>query len=102
MAVYVDNFNVQASVRNGTRTHSSTWCHMTADTLEELDAFAVRIGLRPSWRQDKPSGVHYDLTKGKRYQALRSGAIEVDVSTDEWLRIAEIARRQYVTLRENR
>jgi len=51
-------------------------CHMYADTLEELHELAQRIGLKRSWFQDDPRLQHYDLTKGKRFQALRHGAVE--------------------------
>lgn len=55
------------------------WCHMTADTLTELHAFAQHIGLKRSWFQPRPpaSTPHYDLTPGKRAQAIKNGAREV-------------------------
>jgi hypothetical protein len=55
------------------------WCHMTADTEDELDAFAVKIGLKRSWCQRRGTPwVHYDLTPGKRRQAVAHGAVEED------------------------
>lgn len=95
MSVYVDNANIQADVANGNRIHTSEWCHLMADTLPELLKFANRIGLRRSWLQNKRSGVHFDLTAGKRRQAVRAGAIEIDTRTDEWLRVVQAARAQY-------
>lgn len=78
MAVYVDNANIAASVRNGSRTHTSMWCHMTADSTAELLAFAARIGLKATWLQRAGlPGEHFDLTAGKRRQAVRLGAIEI-------------------------
>lgn len=53
--------------------------HLEADTPRELGAFAMRLRLRRSWRQ-KPTTrhpwPHYDLTKNKRDEAVRAGAIE--------------------------
>jgi hypothetical protein len=54
--------------------------HMQADTLEELHAMADRLGLKRSWfqsRRGKPWHDHYDLTRAKRDQAIRLGAIPV-------------------------
>lgn len=49
-------------------------CHMFADTLDELHSLANRIGLKRAWFQDKRVP-HYDLTEGKRLQALQHGAV---------------------------
>lgn len=52
--------------------------HMQADSLEELHAFADRLGLKRSWFQTKsgrPEHDHYDLTRGKRQQAIKMGAV---------------------------
>lgn len=95
MSVYVDNANIPASVQNGARTHTSQWCHMMADTREELIAFALSIGLRRAWLQNKRSGVHFDLTAGKRRQAVSAGAVEIETRTDEWKRVVALARSQY-------
>lgn len=78
MAVYVDDANIPASVQNGSRTHTSRWCHMTADTTEELLAMGARIGMRRAWLQrvGKP-GEHFDLTVNKRVLAVRAGAVEI-------------------------
>jgi hypothetical protein len=97
VTVYVDNANIPASVTNGPRVHTSRWCHLMSDeNRAELLTFARRIGLRPSWIQDKRSGVHFDLTEGKRRQAVAAGAIEVDTQTDEWRRVVAAARSQYI------
>lgn len=73
MAVYVD-----ALVRwPGARApFDKGSCHLTADTLEELHAFALRIGMRRSWFQDHRAAPHYDLTPGRREVAVRLGAVE--------------------------
>ena len=78
MSVYIDSAHIPASVQNGARTHTSTWCHMMADTTDELLAFASRIGLRPAWIQYRGTPKeHFDVTAGKRWQAVRAGAIEI-------------------------
>ncbi len=52
-------------------------CHMAADTLDELHAFARRIGLRRTWFQDGKYP-HYDLTARRREAAIAAGAVELD------------------------
>jgi hypothetical protein len=51
-------------------------CHMLADTEAELHAMADRLGMRREWYQPgrRP---HYDLSKTRRAEAMRLGAIEV-------------------------
>lgn len=79
MGVYVDEIVdwTELSRQRGLRhTH---WAHLTADTREELLVFARGIGLRLEWRQswDTPT-YHFDVTPGKRSQAIRAGAVPVD------------------------
>jgi hypothetical protein len=52
-------------------------CHLLADTEEELNSFASSLGLKASWRQTSPVP-HYDLSKSKRTEAVKLGAIECD------------------------
>lgn len=47
--------------------------HLLADTIAELHAFAVILGLKRKWYQPK-SSPHYDLTENKFYKALELGA----------------------------
>lgn len=81
MAVYVDeirDYTRVAKMRGLRHTH---WCHLTADTEQELHAFATRLGLRRSWFQKKSETDyrwHYDIVPSKRAHALRLGAVEVD------------------------
>lgn len=80
MTVYVDNFKMKADVPNGARTVRGVWCHMTADTREELDAMADTIGLKRAWIQYPGTWKeHYDLTLTKRRLAVKAGAEEVDL-----------------------
>lgn len=87
MTVYVDNARIHALV--GRNRVSARWSHLTADSQEELHAFAERIGLRRVWFQTCKSpcsrpGVpcphwHYDVTDQKRDQAIQAGAVPVDI-----------------------
>lgn len=67
MTVYVD--------RAENRLGYMKMCHI-ADTEEELHAMANRIGLRREWFQNHGTP-HYDVSKAKRQEALRVGAVEI-------------------------
>ena len=74
MSVYVDelrNYPVSSRWRYGQA------CHMPADTLEELHAFAGKLQLRRSWFQPHERCPHYDLTAKRRGMAVSLGAMEV-------------------------
>jgi hypothetical protein len=64
---------------------------MTDGNLEELHAFAARLGLQRRWFQNKASGPHYDLSQNKRWQAIRLGA--TPVTTREMVRICILKER---------
>lgn len=51
-------------------------CHLYADTLGELHEFAVAIGLKRAWFQNKEKLPHYDLNAARREAAVRAGAVE--------------------------
>lgn len=68
--VYVDNINVWSGARPPFHKGS---CHLMADDIEELHAFAQSIGLKRRWFQPK-SSPHYDLTPSKREAAILAGA----------------------------
>lgn len=53
-------------------------CHMMADTTEELLFMADKIGVARKWLQ-KPGTTyeHFDISKGKRDEAVAAGAVEV-------------------------
>lgn len=67
MSVYVDNARVW--------WRGEKWCHLVADSLEELHRFADQIGLRREWFQASASYPHYDLTMWRRQRALVFGAL---------------------------
>lgn len=66
MTVYVDNERIQ--------WRGKLWCHLVADSLDELHEFAAALGLRRSWFQGKASHPHYDVTTTVRDRALQLGA----------------------------
>lgn len=71
----------------------SLYCHMMTDgELQELHDFAARLGLRRSWFQNKPGHPHYDLSQGKRLQAIRLGA--TPVTSEELVRICVLKERK--------
>jgi hypothetical protein len=86
MTVYVDDFRVPANVG---RIYSR-WSHLTADTKDELHAFASQLGLQRRWFQTckrsqacKPAERcrhwHYDVTDPKRDEAIRLGAKPIGI-----------------------
>jgi hypothetical protein len=85
MAVYVDtllawgsagNYQDKQAERVGAK-NGHQWCHMWADTLDELHDMAKKIGLKRAWFQKKEHLPHYDLTPGRRAVAVKKGAVEV-------------------------
>lgn len=80
MTVYVDDMRRRARVGRLV----ATWSHLTADTREELHAFAAKLGLKRSWFQepDIPGLWHYDVTETKRQQAIRLGAEQISYLGD--------------------
>lgn len=57
------------------------WCHLLADSLDELHIFAKSIGLRREWFQDHTRYPHYDINVNRRVIAVKKGAIEIDKRT---------------------
>lgn len=82
MTVYVDEFRRWPT---GIRCFKNGSCHLTADSDDELHAFAAKLGLRREWFQPHPLLNHYDLTPARREHAVRLGAVEV--TTRERLRM---------------
>lgn len=74
MTVFVDELMKWRPTK--IRCFRSGSCHLT-DTLEELHAFAARLGLKRAWFQDHRIAPHYDLTASKRERALELGAVFV-------------------------
>lgn len=75
MSVYVDELLKHGGSASFQWEHS---CHLYADSLDELHAFAAGLELKRQWFQDKAGFPHYDLTVGKRSMAVKRGAQEKD------------------------
>lgn len=72
MTVYIDD------VRH--KYGRMVMCHMWADTLDELLAMADLIGVARRWLQQPPkaSWVHFDISLGKKAEAINAGAVLTD------------------------
>lgn len=96
MTVYVD-----ALGHNGWQMHGNPVqsCHMFSDggDHDELHAIAQAIGLKRTWFRNGSGTPHYDLTPGKRAQAIAAGAVPVGRSL-----AVRIWRAQKPRLREIR
>ena len=73
MACYVDT--VRAYPGSGLRF--SEFCHLLADTREELHAMADALGIPRRFVQDHPWRWHHDLPAHLRARAVELGAREV-------------------------
>lgn len=70
MATYVDNMQVS--------WRGKLWCHLVADSLDELHEFAAMLNLPRSWFHKGASYPHYDVTTEFRIRAIEQGANEVN------------------------
>lgn len=88
MTVYVDD---AVTLWRGRR-----WAHLMADTLDELHAFAARLGIPRHAFQDRTSGAHYDVTAELREMAIALGAMAISRHRDRALmrRVIANARAQ--------
>ena len=73
MAVYVDRAKVPFKGKE--------WCHLMADTLEELHAFAKTVGIDSRLFHRSASYPHYDITLEMRILVIAYGAIDADRKT---------------------
>lgn len=64
--VYVDNAKVLK--------HGRGWFHLTADSLDELHAFAAKISISVRAFHRGARHPHYDITGAQRVPAIRGGA----------------------------
>lgn len=70
MSVYVDNMRAGYG--------RMIMCHMIADSREELDAMAERIGVLRKWIQHPGTPKeHYDISLSKRSEAIAAGAKQI-------------------------
>jgi Protein of unknown function (DUF4031) len=96
MTVYVDDMRMRAQVG----TLDRVWCHLfigPEDEISELHEFAAEIGLPRRWFQGPPKHPwprsHYDVTEGKRWLAVKAGAVEVTWEETGRMMLAGRARR---------
>ena len=67
------------------------FCHLLADSRDELHAMAERLGVPRRLFQEHPWRWHYDLPAHVREHAVRLGTIEVDLHT-----VGELLRRRRI------
>lgn len=84
MGIYVDKLKEYPLGTVPEAARAKYWCHMWADSIQELHMMAGRIGSRREWFQDHETLPHYDLTQKFRRRAVSFGAIEIEVLP--WLR----------------
>lgn len=78
MTVFVDDMLRDAAVRNGRHVVRGRWSHLMAENSAELAEFAAELRLNPAWLQKPGTPLeHYDITAGKRAQALQLGAVPI-------------------------
>ena len=78
MAVYVNKLRDRARLLFGRTSPPPPWFGLTADTQDELDAFAETRHSPgpwyPGWAQQELVTRHYLLTEGQRDRAVELGA----------------------------
>lgn len=70
MAIYVDFVQIEFK--------GHRWCHMLADTLQELHEFAALIDVDKRLFHRNASYPHYDVTVEMRETAIEHGALPAD------------------------
>lgn len=81
MATYVDPAVFKKP--NGRKSY----CHMVADSLVELHAFAEKIGVKKHFFHKSATYAHYDITEAQREVAITAGA--KPISSKELVGIAK-------------
>jgi hypothetical protein len=82
MTVYVHKLRGQGAALLGRTASPDPWFVLTADSDDELHAFAEGLGLTrvmfrpgtPAGPRQAPAAGHYDLTLGERDRAVALGA----------------------------
>lgn len=86
--VYVDQLFSQASSNRQAyavgKRHGHKWCHLWADSVDELIKFALALGLKRNWLQNESGRFpHFDLVPTYRQRAIANGAVEM--SLRDWI-----------------
>lgn len=68
------------------------YCHLAADSVAELHAFALHIGLGRHFFHAGANHVHYDVPEELRRVAIAAGAVEI--SSRALVRLARPVRRE--------
>jgi hypothetical protein len=90
--LYVDSLFETIPRTSQAKRYGTSWCHLITDgEIEELHLFAESIGLKREYFQ-KSIVPHYDLTPGRRIQAVKKGAIEKPTRELSPLRLAWMKR----------
>lgn len=94
MAIYVDQLfqwpieNTHRSARKVAERHNGVWCHFWSDndldSIKLLHQIAVQIGLRRQWFQSSATIPHYDLVPTKRKLAIQAGAVEKEITLEDF------------------
>lgn len=84
--IYVDQLVFRENVGNDVHCIGDEWCHLWADSLEEVHVFAEKLFLPKlsdaivDMFHDHPALPHYDLSPFLRERALALGAVEYDLT----------------------
>lgn len=88
MTVYVDNYQLAATINGVT----AVWSHLMAHTDEELLAFARELGVsRPGTHRSDVAIPRLGITDDERDRAISAGAFEITV---DQARALAVARRR--------
>lgn len=97
MTVFVDDWRQPAKLGRW----PARWSHLMVgpgDDLDELHAFAARIGMRREWFQDKPwPRAHYDVPEVRRRAAIAAGAVTITWREGGRMRLEALAARNAET-----
>jgi hypothetical protein len=75
VTVLVDDLRVWPHARHRCFQNGSAHLTVVDASIDELHAFAARLGLKRSWFQDHVLAPHYDLSPAKHALALKLGAV---------------------------
>lgn len=79
--IYVDWCQPAVKIPDHMKHLGNLWCHLWCDVGNEayLIDFAIGLGLRRGWFQDKKGFPHFDLTPNMRKKAVENGAIRTSL-----------------------